>query len=101
MLLDLHTDFSRGRSGGLVFSSLSEFSTVYYDPHSQSFGMVNKAEVDVFLGLSCFFSDPMDVDNLISDSSAFSKSNLNIWNFTANILLNPGLKNFEHYFVSM
>ena len=69
MLPDLHTGFSRGRSGGLVFPSLSEFSTVYCDPHSQRLGIVNKAEIDVFLELSCFFDDPADVGNLISGSS--------------------------------
>ena len=76
MLLDLHTDFSRGRSGGPVFPSLEEFSRVC-DPH-KGFDLVNKAEIDVFLELSCFFDDPMDVGNLISSSSAFSKSSLNI-----------------------
>ena len=64
-------------------------------------GVVNKAEVDVFLEVSCFFDDPMDVGNLISDSSAFSKSNLNIWKFTVHVLLKPGMENFEHYFSSM
>src|SRR5574340_1169854 len=59
-------------------------------------GLVNKAEIDVFLELSCFFDDPVDVDNLISCSSAFSKSTLNIWKFTVHILLKPGLNNFEH-----
>ena len=72
LLTDLHTDFSRGRTGGLVFPSLSEFSTVYCDPHSQRLGIVNKAEIDVFLELSCFFHDPTDVGNLISGSSGFS-----------------------------
>ena len=67
----------------------------------KGFGVVNKAEVDVFLELSCFFDDPMDVGNLISGSSAFSKSSLNIWKFTVLILLKPGLDNFEHYFASM
>ena len=67
----------------------------------KGFGMVNKAEVDVFLELSCFFDDPTDVSNLISGSSAFSKSSLNIWKFTVHILLKPGLENFEHYFASM
>ena len=62
----------------------------------KGFGIVNKTEVDVFLELSCFFDDPMDVGNLISDSSAFSKSNLNIGKFTAHVLLKPGLENFEH-----
>ena len=77
MLLDLPTDFSRGRKGGLVFPSLSEFSTVCGDPH-KVFGVVNKAEVDVFLELSCFFNDPTDVGNLISGSSALSETSLNI-----------------------
>ena len=76
MLPDLHTNFSRGRSGGLVFPSLSEFSTVYCDPH-KGFGIVNEAEVDVFLEFSCFFYDSTDVDNLISGSSVFSNSSLN------------------------
>ena len=67
----------------------------------KGFGMVNKAEVDVFLELSCFFNDPMDIGNFISCSSAFSKSSLNIWKFTVHILLRPGLKNFEHYFTNM
>ena len=77
MLPDLHTGFSRGRSGGQVFPSLSEFSTVYYDPH-KGFGIVNKAEIDVFLELSYFYDDPSDVDNLIPGSSAFSKTSMNI-----------------------
>ena len=67
----------------------------------KGFGIVNKAEADVFLELSCFFNDPADVGNLISGSSAFSKSSLNIWKFTVHILLKPGLENFEHYFASM
>ena len=67
----------------------------------KGFGVVNKAKVDVFLELSCFFNDSVDVGNLISGSSAFSKSSLNIWNFTVHILLKPGLENFEHYFASM
>ena len=62
----------------------------------KGFGVVSKAEVDVFLELSCFFHDPVDVDNLISDSSAFSKTSLNIWKFTVHALLKPGLENFEH-----
>ena len=101
MLLDLHTDFSRGRSGGLVFPSFEEFSTVYCDPHSQRLWQVNKAEIDVFLELSCFFHDPADVGNLISGSSAFSKTSLNIGKFTVHVLLKPGLENFEHYFTSV
>ena len=67
----------------------------------KGFGIVNKAEIDVFLELSCFLDDPMDVGNLISGSSAFSKSSVNIWKFTVHILLKPGLENFEHYFTSM
>ena len=66
----------------------------------KGFGIVNKAEADVFLELSCFFHDPADVGNLISGSSAFSKTSLNIWKFTVHILLKPGLENFEHYFTS-
>ena len=92
LVLDLHIGFSRARSGGLVFPSLSEFSTVYCDPHSQWFGIVNKAEIDVLLELSCFFHDPVDMCYLISGSSAFSKTSLNIWKFTIHILLKPGLQ---------
>ena len=101
MLPDLHKDFSRGRSGGLVFPSLEEFSRVCCGPHSQSFGIVNKAELDVFLELSCFLHDPADVGNLISGSSVFSKTSVNIWKFTVHELLKPGLENFEHYFASV
>ena len=67
----------------------------------KDFGRVNKAEIDVFLKLSCFFDDPADVGNLISGSSAFSKSSLNIWKFMVHVLLKPGLENFEHYFSSV
>ena len=67
----------------------------------KGFGIVNKAEVDVFLELSCCFDDPADAGNLISVSCAFSKSSLNIWEFTVHKLLKPGLENFEHYFASM
>ena len=67
----------------------------------KGFGVVNKAEVDVFLELSCFFDDPEDVGNLISGSSAFFKTSLNIWKFVVHILLKPGLENLEHYFTSM
>ena len=67
----------------------------------KGFGIVNKAELDDFLELSCFFDDPVDVGNLISGSSAFSKSSLNIWNFTAHVLLKPGFNNFEHCFASV
>ena len=67
----------------------------------KGFGIVHKAEVDVFLELSCFFDDPTDVGNLISGSSAFSKSSSDIWKFIVHELLKPGLENFEHYFASM
>ena len=67
----------------------------------KGFGIVNKAEIDVFLELSCFFNDPADVGHLISGSSAFSKTSLNIWKFMVHILLKPGLENFEHYFTSV
>ena len=67
----------------------------------KGFDVVNKAEIDVFLELSCFFDDPADVGNLISGSSAFSKTSLNIWKFTVHILLKPGLENFELDFASM
>ena len=96
LLPDLHTSFSRGRSGGLVFPSLSEFSTVSCNPHSQRLWHSQKAEIDVCLELSCFFHDPADVGNFISGSSAFSKTSLNIWKFTVHVLLKPGLENFEH-----
>ena len=95
LLPNLHTDFSRGRSGSLVFPSLLEFSTV------KGFGIVNKAEIDVFMELSGFFHDPVDADHLISYSSAFSKSSLNIWKFMIHVLPKPDLENFEHYFASV
>ena len=99
MLLDLHTDFSGGRSGGLVFRSLSEFPQFIVIYTVKGFGIVNKAEIDDFLELPCFFNDPVDVGNLISGSSAFSR--LNIWKFTVHVLLKPGLENLVHYFTSM
>ena len=67
----------------------------------EGFDIVNKAEIYVFLELSCFFYDPADIGNLISGSSAFSKTSLNIWKFKVHILLKPGLENFEHYFTSV
>ena len=67
----------------------------------KGFGIVNKAEIDVFLELSCFFGDPVDVGNLISGSSTFSTTSLNIWKFMVHVLLKPALENFEHYFTSV
>ena len=67
----------------------------------EGFRVVNKAEIDVFLELSCFFDDPADIGNLISGSSAFSITSLNIWKFSIHVLLKPGLENCEHYFTSM
>ena len=67
----------------------------------KGFGVVNKEEVDIFLELSCFFYDPTDVGNLISGSSAFSKSSLNIWKLLVQVLLKPALENFEHYFANV
>ena len=81
-----------------LFQNFPQFIVIHT---ATSFGIVNKAEIDIFLELSCFFNDPMDVGNLISGSSAFSKSSLNIWKFTVHVLLKPGLENFEHYFVSV
>ena len=75
--------------------------TVYCAPHIQWLWRVNKAEVDVFLEFSCFFDDPVNVGNLISGSSAFSKTSLNIWKFMVHILLKPSLEDFEHYFASV
>ena len=84
------------------YSHLSQNFPQFIVIHTvKGFGIVNKAEIDVFLELSCFFDDLTDVGNLISGSSAFSKSSLNIWKFIVHVLLNPGLENFEHYFTSM
>ena len=80
---------------------LKNFSQFVVIHTVKGFGMVNKAEIDVFLELSCFFDDPADVGSLISASSAFSKSSLNIWKFMVHVLLKPGLQNFEHYFASV
>ena len=81
-----------------LFQNLSQFIVIHT---VEGFGIVNKAEIDVFLELSCFFHDPADVGNLISGSSAFSKTSLNIWKFMVLVLLKPGLENFEHYFTSV
>ena len=79
----------------LLFQNFPQFVVVHT---VRGFGIVNKAEIDVFLELSCSFDDPANVGNLIPGSSAFSKSSLNIWKFTTHVLLKPGLENFEHYF---
>ena len=81
-----------------INTSFPEFVVVHI---VKGFGIVNKTEIDIFLELSSFFNDPTDVGNLISGSSAFSNSSLNIWKFTVHVLLKPGLENFEHYFTSM
>ena len=81
-----------------LFQNFPEFIVIHT---VKGFGIVNKAEIDVFLELSCFFDDPADVGNLVSGSSAFSKTSLNIWKFTVHVLLKPGLENFEHYFTSV
>ena len=81
-----------------VFKNFPQFVVIHT---VKGFGVVNKAEVDVFLELSSFSRDPADVGNLISGSSAFSKSSLNIWKFIVHVLLKPGLENFDHYFAGM
>ena len=80
-----------------LFKNFPQFVVIHT---VKGFDVVNKVEVDVFLELSCFFNDPMDVGNLISGSSVFSKSRLNIWKFSVHILLKPCLENFEHYFAA-
>ena len=81
-----------------LFQNFPQFVVIHT---VEGFGIVNKAEVDVFLELSCFFNDPVDVGNLISGPSVLSKSSLNIWKFTVHVLLKPGLENFKHYFTSV
>ena len=81
-----------------LLKNFPEFVVIYT---VKGFSIVNKAEVDVFLELSCFFDDSADIGNLISGSSDFSKTSLNIWRFTVHVLLKPGLENFEHYFTSV
>ena len=80
------------------FQNLPQFVVIHT---VKGFGIVNKAEMDIFLELSCFLSDPTDVGILIFGSSAFSKTSLNIWKFTVHVLLKPGLENFEHSFASV
>ena len=82
------------------YSHLFQNFPVFCDSHIKGFGTVNKAEIGVFLELSCFFDDTADIGNLISGSSAFSKISLNIWKFTVHVLLKPGLENFEHYLLA-
>ena len=81
-----------------LFQNFPQFIVIYT---VKDFGTVNEAEVDVFLEISCFFHDPLDVGNVISGSSAFSKISWNIWKFVVHVLLKPGLENFEHYFTSV
>ena len=81
-----------------LFQNFPQFTVIHT---VKGFGIVHKAEIDVFLELSCFSDDLADVDNLISSSSAFSKTSLNMWKFTVHVLLKPGLENFEHYFTSV
>ena len=81
-----------------LFKNFPQFVVIHT---VKGFGIVKKAKVDVSLEFSCFVNDPTDVDNLISGSSAFSKTSLNIWKFTIHVLLKPGLENFEHYFASV
>ena len=81
-----------------LFQNFPQFIVIHT---VEGFGIVNEAEIDVFLELSCFSHDPVDVGNWIFGSSAFSKASLNIWKFTVHVLLKPGLENFEHYFTSV
>ena len=81
-----------------LFQNFPQFIVIHT---VKGFGIVNKAEIDVFLELSCFFHDPAEVGSLIFGSSVFSKTILNIWKFTVHVLLKPGLENFEHYFTSV
>ena len=78
-----------------LFQNFPQFIVIYT---VEGFSIVNKADIDVFLELSCFFDDLTDIGNLISGSSAFSKTSMNIWKFTVHVLLKPGLENFERYF---
>ena len=101
LLLDPHTDFSGGRSGGLYSHYVKNFPQFVVIHTIKGFSVVNEAEVDVFLKFSCFFYDLMDVGNFISGSSATSKSRLYIWKFLVHVLLKPSLKDFEHYLATM
>ena len=81
-----------------LFQNFPQFIVIHT---VKGFGIVNKAEIDIFLEFSCFFDDPVDIGNLISVSSAFSKTSLNIWKFTVHVLLKPGLENFKYYLTSV
>ena len=80
-----------------LFQNFPQFTVIHT---VNGFGIVNKAEIDIFMENSCFFHDPADVGNLISGSSAFSKTSLNIWKFTVHVLLKPGLENFKKYLLA-
>ena len=95
---NLHTEADQVVWYSHLFQNFPQFIVIHTD---KGFGIIDKAEIDVLMELSCFFHDPADVGNLISGSSAFSKTSLNIRKFTVHILLKPGLENFEHYFTSM
>ena len=85
----------------MIFSSLKNFSQIVVIHTVKGSSVVNEAEVGVFVEFACFFCDPVDIGNVISGSSAFSKSRLNIWKFSVHVLLKPSLENFEHYFASV
>ena len=92
-LTSIH-DYWKNHSFDYLFQNFPQFIVIHT---VKGFGIVDKAEI-VFLELSCFFDDPADVGNLISGPSSFSKTNLNVWKFMVQVLLKPGLENFEHYF---
>ena len=98
LLPDMHIGFYQVVWYSHLFQNFPQFIVIHT---VKGFGIVDKAEIDVFLELSFFFSDPVDIGNLISASSAFSKTSLNIWNFTVHVLLKHDLEKFEHYFTSM
>ena len=101
LLLELQIGFSGRRLGGLIFPTLEEFSTVYCDLHSQRLWRSQQSRSRYFSGTLLLFLWSNEFGNLISGSSSFSKSSLNIWKFSIHVLLKPGLENFEHYFASM
>ena len=97
-----YKQISQGKGQVVCYSHILKNFPQFIVIHKvKGFGIVNTAEVDVFMKLSCFLYDSMDVGNFISDSSAFSKTSLNIWKFTVHVLLKPGMENFEHYFASV